>query len=286
MLENELISSIEPAGACTYDHDRLLLCSGQLEVIITSNEGHLLLALIEGITEKEALISRVWGDRGLVVSDSSYYKAIHTLRHYFSEVGLGRDALKTLPRRGVVLLIEIQIRKRLDNTSTHAMLDNIEPEKKNIETSNTPLPTTPSLLESSQNFVPSHLSTGPSTITTTNLNKLKGEWSLKFIYSLLAFFGVAAPLYYFYIILSKPQPLEDWHILWQSPHAKLYVEYGDNTNKDKITSLAREFGPYNVISETNFYIRKPISELLISCDKLQSHGEALCKNYLLINRKK
>ena len=49
---------------CTYDHDKLLLSYPPLQTTLTSNEGHLLLALIEGVTDKEDLISRVWGDRG------------------------------------------------------------------------------------------------------------------------------------------------------------------------------------------------------------------------------
>jgi DNA-binding winged helix-turn-helix (wHTH) protein len=82
---------------CSYDHDKLLLRNPPLQTTLTSNEGHLLLALIEGVTDKEDLIRRVWGERGLIVSDSSYYKALHTLRHYLSEVGLDRSVLKRCP---------------------------------------------------------------------------------------------------------------------------------------------------------------------------------------------
>ncbi|WP_338579336.1 hypothetical protein [Pseudomonas sp. ML2-2023-6] len=104
---------------CTYDHEKLLLRNSPLQTTLTSNEGHLLLALIEGVTDKEDLIRRVWGDRGLIVSDSSYYKALHTLRHYLSEVGLDRSVLKTLPRRGVVLLLTIEKTSSENNADTH-----------------------------------------------------------------------------------------------------------------------------------------------------------------------
>ncbi len=44
-----------------------------------------------------------------MISDSSYYKTLHMLRTHFADVGLPRDSLKTLPRRGVVLLCEIRL---------------------------------------------------------------------------------------------------------------------------------------------------------------------------------
>jgi cholera toxin transcriptional activator len=106
--ESEVIVSGSSAGDCYYDAQTMTLSRSGRSVCLGSNESDLLLALIDGITDKEQLISRVWGDRGLVISDSSYYKTLHMLRAHFADVGLPRDSLKTLPRRGVVLLCEIR----------------------------------------------------------------------------------------------------------------------------------------------------------------------------------
>ncbi|MEG2043118.1 MAG: hypothetical protein RR068_18670, partial [Hafnia sp.] len=109
MEQSEGIGSGSSSSDCYYDAEKMTLTRAQQSVILGSNESDLLLALIAGVTDKEQLISRVWGERGLVISDSSYYKTLHMLRTHFADVGLPRDSLKTLPRRGVVLLCEIRL---------------------------------------------------------------------------------------------------------------------------------------------------------------------------------
>ena len=81
-----------------YDAERMTLSCAQLSTTLGSNESDMLLALIAGITDKEAIISQGWGGRGLVVSDSSYYKTVHALRSKLVDVGVPRDSLKTLPK--------------------------------------------------------------------------------------------------------------------------------------------------------------------------------------------
>ena len=110
-----------------YDAERMTLSCAQLSTTLGSNEGNMLLALIEGVTDKEALISRVWGERGLVVSDSSYYKTVHALRSKLVEVGLPRESLRTLPKRGLILLCEMTMISAGDavetEVSTHLELE-------------------------------------------------------------------------------------------------------------------------------------------------------------------
>ncbi len=83
-----------------YDPELMQLTRDEKTAQLGSNESDFLLALIDGVSDKELLISRVWGERGLVVSDGSYYKTLHTLRTHFAVIGLSRHAIKTLPRRG------------------------------------------------------------------------------------------------------------------------------------------------------------------------------------------
>lgn len=277
---------------CTYDHDKLLLRNPPLQTTLTSNEGHLLLALIEGVTDKEDLIRRVWGERGLIVSDSSYYKALHTLRHYLSEVGLDRSVLKTLPRRGVVLLLNIEktssesrINDPEDKTET---LSNNNP---TIEASSLPLDTPPSETLNNTPLNSTPLTQPATTMHPATSLHLPGRTIKEHVYNTYLFYpvvllGILMPACYAYMLFSKPVQLERWRLLSQSEGAKLYVELGDKTPASGIISEMAIFDPAVGTTGTNYFIKKTLSELLVSCEKPESKGEALCTNYLIIEQKK
>lgn len=214
-----------------------------------SNESDLLLALIAGVTDKEQLISRVWGDRGLVISDSSYYKTLHMLRAHFADVGLPRDSLKTLPRRGVVLLCEIRL----------VSAEVTEPESE-----------TAMLMPDGQAFIP---------VT----KPLRRYW--RYLWPAVVVPAIVFPLFYAYLIFKKPADLEEWKLIWQEGEAKLYVEESERMSKDEILKALSEFEPPIVLSDTNYYVRKPLSQLLIKCVKPESKGEAICVNYQLVGKK-
>ena len=80
--------------------------------------------------------------------------------------------------------------------------------------------------------------------------------------------------------------LERWRLLSQSENAKLYVETGDKSSVNDIISEMAVFGPGVGTTGTNYYVKKTLSELLVSCEKPESKGEALCTNYLIIEQKK
>ncbi|WP_407973151.1 transcriptional regulator (plasmid) [Burkholderia pyrrocinia] len=71
---------------------------------LSCNEFQLLLLLVEGTHTKEALIERIWGGRGIVVTDASYYQLVTRLRHSFEAVGLARTRIRTIPRYGLELI--------------------------------------------------------------------------------------------------------------------------------------------------------------------------------------
>jgi len=71
---------------------------------LSCNEFQLLLLLVEGTQTKEALIERIWGGRGIVVTDASYYQLVTRLRHSFEAVGLARNRIRTIPRYGLELV--------------------------------------------------------------------------------------------------------------------------------------------------------------------------------------
>ncbi|WP_197422779.1 winged helix-turn-helix domain-containing protein [Burkholderia sp. ABCPW 14] len=71
---------------------------------LSRNEARLLELLLEGPQTKEALIQRVWGEHGVVVTDASYYQLVTQVRNSFEELGLPRKLIHTIPRYGLELL--------------------------------------------------------------------------------------------------------------------------------------------------------------------------------------
>ena len=276
----------------TYDHDTFLLSYPPLHTTLTSNEGHLLLALIEGVTDKEDLISRVWGDRGLIVSDSSYYKALHTLRHYFSEVGLDRSILKTLPRRGVVLLLKIE--RVCDDNGSNDVPGEPEPAVPDSLTFDTRTPPSETPSPSLTISDPLENSEAPLADPTAEQgipapsppNEVKRRHFYKMPFYLTLCLGTALPVYYAYMLFNKPVQLEGWRLLSETHGTRLYVERGEKTPKDSIISTMAMFGSFVGTTGTTYYVKKTLSELLVNCEKPESKGEALCTNYLIIEQKK
>jgi DNA-binding winged helix-turn-helix (wHTH) protein len=247
--QSEGIGSGASSSDCFYDAEKMTLSKAGRSACLGSNESDLLLALIAGVTDKEELISRVWGERGLVISDSSYYKTLHMLRTHFADVGLPRDSLKTLPRRGVVLLCEIRL----------VSAEVTEPESE-----------TAMLMPDGQAFIP---------VT----KPLPRYW--RYLLPAVVVPAIVLPLFYAYLIFKKPADLEEWKLIWQEGEAKLYVEESERMSKDEILKALSEFEPPIVLSDTNYYVRKPLSQLLIKCVKPESKGEAICVNYQLVGKK-
>ena len=70
---------------------------------LSKNEAVMLACLLSGVQSRERLMSAIWFDRGVVVTNASYYQLIAQLRKSFEEVGLPKDAIKTIPRFGLEL---------------------------------------------------------------------------------------------------------------------------------------------------------------------------------------
>jgi DNA-binding winged helix-turn-helix (wHTH) protein len=72
---------------------------------LSRNESAMLACLLQGAQSREKLMSSIWFDRGVVVTNASYYQLIAQLRKSFDEVGLPKDAIKTIPRFGLELAV-------------------------------------------------------------------------------------------------------------------------------------------------------------------------------------
>jgi DNA-binding winged helix-turn-helix (wHTH) protein len=250
--QSEGIGSQASASDCYYDAEKMTLSRSGQSALLGSNESDLLLALIAGVTDKEQLISRVWGERGLVISDSSYYKTLHMLRAHFADVGLPRDSLKTLPRRGVLLLCEIRL---------------LSPEIQALEA---PLA-----------FVSDVEAIGVDAPTMKTFSNR--HW--RFFLLAVVVPALALPVFYAYLVFKKPADLEEWKLIWQEGEAKLYVEESERMSKEDIVQALNEFEPPIVLSDINYYVRKPLSQLLVKCIKPESKGEAICVNYQVVGKK-
>lgn len=272
-----------------YDAERMTLSCAQLSTTLGSNESDMLLALIAGITDKEAIISQVWGGRGLVVSDSSYYKTVHALRSKLVDVGVPRDSLKTLPKRGLILLCEITM------VSAGAVVERDMP--LHLEQVRPPASTG----ASEQPFGNDSKQTGSSEAASGKAElaeerqtsviaplPLRDGWTRRnshLFLPALAFLGGLLPVIYAYLMFHKPPDLEAWKRVWEGQGAALYVEQSESMSKDDVLTAMAGFEPALVLKDSNYYVRKPLSQLLISCVKPESHGEALCVNYLRVGKK-
>ncbi|MGB9096030.1 winged helix-turn-helix domain-containing protein [Erwinia sp.] len=78
----------------------LISVSGNI-VSLSENSYRFLILLLEGENDKQKIINQIWHEQRGVVSDSSYYGQIYTLRKSFELVGLSSSLIKTIPRRGV-----------------------------------------------------------------------------------------------------------------------------------------------------------------------------------------
>jgi DNA-binding winged helix-turn-helix (wHTH) protein len=79
---------------------RKLFGSGN-EVLLTENESRLLCMLLMKTCDKKEVMQEIWGARGIIVTESSYYKLVKKLRCTFSTVGLEPTLIITLPRIGI-----------------------------------------------------------------------------------------------------------------------------------------------------------------------------------------
>lgn len=276
-----------------YDAEKMILSRAERSTSLGSNESDLLLALIDGITEKEALISRVWGDRGVVISDSSYYKTVHTLRAALVDVGIERNHLKTLPRRGLILLCEITlisnaplIDSEKSELTDQSIGGDVEKGENNVvgESGNT----APAML--AQDAQLEQLTFKDELDFDLDLDSLDGEAGfvrrhVHVFVLILAVLGILLPVVYAYLMYKKPPDLEEWKLVWEDKGVELYAEESESMSKEDVLTAMSGFARPLKLMDTNYYVRKPLSQLLISCVRTGSAVEGICVNYLRVGKK-
>lgn len=97
---NELIFFLDNGVQFLPEKRFLISLSGHV-VNLSENSYRFLILLLDGENDKQKIINQIWHEQRGVVSDSSYYGQIYTLRKAFELVGLSGALIKTIPRRGV-----------------------------------------------------------------------------------------------------------------------------------------------------------------------------------------
>lgn len=95
-------ASILLCGEVVFDPLKRTLTGKTISVSLSESESCLLKMLLEKTCSKREIIYAVWERRGVIVTESSYYKLIRQLRSSFKKVNLDESLIATLPRIGVV----------------------------------------------------------------------------------------------------------------------------------------------------------------------------------------
>src|SRR5471030_2170329 len=78
------------------------LTRDETTVPLSESESCLLMMLLEKTCSKREIMHAVWEKRGVIVTESSYYKLVRQLRSSFMKANLDESLITTLPRIGVL----------------------------------------------------------------------------------------------------------------------------------------------------------------------------------------
>ncbi|MBS3050425.1 winged helix-turn-helix domain-containing protein [Enterobacter mori] len=89
------------SGSVIFSPLKRTLTGEQTIAKLTENEACLLKMLLEKTCSKREVMSEIWEKRGVIVTESSYYKLVRQLRKSFVSAGLDDSLIMTLPRIGI-----------------------------------------------------------------------------------------------------------------------------------------------------------------------------------------
>lgn len=105
-VKEELLYTLDN-GVTFIPEKRRLVTQHGISIELSENSYRFLLLLLNGETDKQKIIDRVWSEQKGSVSESSYYGQLYLLRRSFNEVGLSHSLIKTIPRKGVKYMGEV-----------------------------------------------------------------------------------------------------------------------------------------------------------------------------------
>ncbi|MDQ0430942.1 DNA-binding winged helix-turn-helix (wHTH) protein [Pantoea agglomerans] len=82
---------------------QIIIINNDIKIALTPVQFLFLSVLMDGITEKKAIIEKVWGQVGDSRYDNNYYQIIFQIRHLLKKNNLTVDFLQTIHCHGVRL---------------------------------------------------------------------------------------------------------------------------------------------------------------------------------------
>ncbi|MDA8481174.1 winged helix-turn-helix domain-containing protein [Citrobacter sp. Awk 4] len=119
MNENAVPAVLKYAGFYTINHlvyfhtrERTLSNSVTDEIVTLQNPASLILLCLimnnGNVVSQNELIAAGWGEKNSVTSANTFYQTILILRNALEYIGLPRDLIKTIARRGLMISADIQ----------------------------------------------------------------------------------------------------------------------------------------------------------------------------------
>lgn len=226
-----------------FDSERMSLTHSDKTVSISESETNLLLAFYKGLFKKDDLIGWVWGRKGVVVSDASYYKLINQLRNTFDKIGLSSSSVVTRPKVGVELVLSITPIKPAASRQTPA-----EPAKYSAE----PFDETSSTNEHNKSSVAG-----------------RRDWIFFALAALLMIVGLCASLWESHSYFSAPVTHDGYYF------------YKVNNDKTSFEDVAAAYAELTtpVIKQNGrhiYYIRVPDTHIFVQCLNPLTVAEPKC----------
>lgn len=267
-------------------------CSGDQQNFLTKNETGLLEALISGTIAKEELIDQVWGVRGVIVTDSSYYKTLHTLRARLQSFGMPEIGIKTIHRVGAALSCAVAPLDEQHLAPLDVDIDSnnsIIPDSSDVVPAPS-LPAKPPAVKSlpvaspvvekneQENTVyaceqligqPEIMQLLQKHAGTTEILRL--SWLILLVASIVIFFLPHPGKY------QQGEPIK----LKEFVGHRFHVEPGDSLSGVALREKIQFSLPDKGISDDVFNVEKS-SPFLISCQRFVESQHLICKNHLLV----
>lgn len=226
-----------------FDSERMSLTHSDKTVSISESETNLLLAFNKGLFKKDDLIGWVWGRKGVVVSDASYYKLINQLRNSFDKIGLASSSVVTRPKVGVELALSITL----------------------ISPAASRQPSTEPAEHSAETFGET------STWGDHNKSSIAGsrDWLFLALAALLLIAGLGASLWDSHSYFSDPVPYNGYYF---------YKVNNDKTSFDDVAAAYEEL-TIPLIKQNGrhiYYIRVPDTHIFVQCLNPLTVAEPKC----------
>lgn len=238
-------------GAILYDEEsaKIISLSNANEVVtltVPANEClSIILKNLPEVTTQKQLFHEVWEVHGIPINSNTFYQNISIIRKAFKQLGYTSDVLITIPRRGIVISKDIEIKK-----VKNYYLNENQP-----------------LLVNEKELV------------KTNINKrYKYQFNAFSFFFVLLFFAMIFVFYNNYI--KNNSPFSGYKYMANYNNCSIYTN--ENYSKKFLGNILKTIGGVNCYNNENLYI-SVYSNLprisVIKCNEYIYLSESICSSY-------